>query len=129
MAKYWFDHVHLVSKDPQKTAEFYEKSQLARKESVNTLPDGRMLISLRLDGASIKVSNPRAKQLVPNTLPAGCGLEHFGVRTDDIERAMAELEAKGAKFVQGVTQINPKTRIAFFVSPENILIELLEIKS
>jgi len=87
-----------------------------------------MLISLALDGASIKVSNPRAKALVPNTLPDGCGLEHFGVRTDNIEKAMSELQAKGAKFVQGITQINPKTRIAFFTTPENILIELLEVK-
>ncbi len=128
MAQYRFDHVHLVSKDPLKTAEFYEKSQLAREKSVNTLPDGRMLISLALGGASIKISNPRAKALVPNTLPEGCGLEHFGMRTNNIEQAMVELQANGAKFVQGITQINPKTRIAFFVSPENVLIELLEIK-
>lgn len=127
MAKYWFDHVHLVSKDPLKTAEFYEKS-FARKESVNTLPDGRTIVSLSFDGASIKITNPRAKPLVPNTLPDGCGLEHFGIRTDNIEKTVAELKAKGAKFVQEITQVNPKTKIAFFVSPESILIELLEVK-
>jgi len=61
MAKYWFDHVHILSKDPLKTAEFYEKSQLAKRESVNTLPDGRTLVSLSMEGPTIKVSNPRIK--------------------------------------------------------------------
>ena len=26
MPNYWFDHIHLMSPDPLKTAEFYEKS-------------------------------------------------------------------------------------------------------
>ncbi len=129
MAKYWFDHVHILSKDPLKTAEFYEKSQLAKRESVNTLPDGRTLVSLSMEGPTIKVSNPRIKQLVPGALPDGCGLEHFGMRTDNIDKAMAELKAKGVKFVQEITQINPKTRIAFFASPEGILVELMEVKA
>jgi len=26
MPKYWFDHVHLISRDPVTTADFYEKN-------------------------------------------------------------------------------------------------------
>jgi len=125
MAKYWFDHVHIMSKDPAKTAEFYEKT-FAKKDVVRSLPDGRTLISLSMGGPSIKISNPRPKALIPNAPYEG--LEHFGIQTDNMEKAMAELTAKGAKFVQDITQIDPKIRVSFFVSPESILVELMEIK-
>ena len=126
MPKYWFDHVHLVSPDPVKTAAFYEKAFGARDEGTLELADGRILASAGLDGMSIKVTPPRDVPLVPNTLPGGCGLEHFGLRTDNLEAAMAELKAKGIRVVKEITEINPKTRIAFFLSPEDILVELLE---
>jgi len=126
MPKYWFDHVHLVSPDPVKTAAFYEKAFGAKDEGTTELADGRTLASVGLDGMSIKVTPPRDVPLVPNTLPGGCGLEHFGLRTDNLEAAMAELKAKGIRVVKEITEINPKTRIAFFLSPEDVLVELLE---
>jgi catechol 2,3-dioxygenase-like lactoylglutathione lyase family enzyme len=127
MPKYWFDHVHLISQDPVTTADFYEKTFGAKRDGFMELPDGRTLVSVALDGASIKVTNPRPEPLVPNTLPNGCGLEHFGLRTDNIEEAVAELKASGVKCIQEIKAINPTTKIAFFISPEDILIELLEV--
>ena len=126
MPKYWFDHVHLVSPDPVKTTEFYEKAFGAKDEGITELAGGRILASVGLDGMSIKATPPRDVPLVPNTLPGGCGLEHFGLRTDNLEVAVAELKAKGLRFVKEITEINPQTRIAFFLSPEDILVELLE---
>jgi hypothetical protein len=37
-------------------------------------------------------------------------------------------QAAGAKLVQGVTQVRLGVRIAFFMAPDNVLVELLEIK-
>jgi len=128
MPKYWFDHVHLLSPDPVATADFYAKTFKAKKD-IAKLADGRALVSAIFDGVSIKVTPPRDKPLGPNILPDGCGLEHFGLRTDNIEKAVAELKAKGLKFVREITAINPTTKIAFFLSPEDILIELLEVRS
>ena len=129
MPKYWFDHVHLISQNPLVTADFYEKTFGAKRDGLAELPDGRTLVSVTLDGASIKVTNPRAKPLVPNTLPNGCGLEHFGLGTDNLEEAVAELKANGLKCVQEIKEISPTMKIAYFVSPEDILIELLEFSS
>jgi len=129
MPNYWFDHVHLISPDPLKTADFYEKTFGAKRDSLNELPDGRILVSVTLDNASIKVTNPRPKPLVPNTLPNGCGLEHFGLGTDNLEEAVAELKANGLKCVQEIKEVSPTMKIAYFVSPEDILIELLEFSS
>lgn len=128
MPKYWFDHVHLLSQNPLATGDFYEKTFGATRD-VSELPGGRTLVSMALDGASIKITGPRAAPLGPNTLPGGCGLEHFGLRTDNLEEAVAELKGKGIKCVQEIRAISPTTKIAFFVSPEDILIELLEVKS
>jgi len=124
--KYWFDHVHLISPDPVKTVAFYEKAFGAKDEGTLELADGRILTSVGLDGMSIKATSPKDVPLVPNTLPGGCGLEHFGLLTDNLEAAVAELKVKGLRFVKEITEINPKTRIAFFLSPEDILVELVE---
>jgi catechol 2,3-dioxygenase-like lactoylglutathione lyase family enzyme len=127
MPKYWFDHVHLVSKDPVKTTDFYEKIFGAQRDGYMELSDGRTLVSVALDGVSIKASPPRPEPLAPNTLPDGCGLEHFGLRTDNIEEAVADMKAKGIKVVQEIKSISPTTKVAFLISPEDILIELLEV--
>lgn len=126
MPKYWFDHVHLVTKNPETAAGFYEKMIGAKMDGILELPDGRKLVSVSLNGASIKTSQPRPEPLVPNTLPEGCGLEHFGLGTDNIEEAIAELKASGVKCVLEIRAISPTTKIAYVISPENILIELLE---
>jgi catechol 2,3-dioxygenase-like lactoylglutathione lyase family enzyme len=129
MAKYWFDHVHLVTKKPETAAGFYEKMFGAKRDGFLELPDGRRLVSVAIDRASIKTSNPRPEPLVPNTLPDGCGLEHFGLGTDNIEEAVAELKASGVKCVLEIKAISPTTKIAYFISPEDILIELVEVSS
>jgi len=129
MPNYWMDHIHLVSKDPLKTAEFYEKTFGAKTAERSVLADGRILLSQLLDGdiVSIKISNPRAKPLVPNTLPDGCGLEHYGIRTDDIEAAIADLKGRGIRFVQDIVEHPSGRKIAFFLSPDDVLIELLQL--
>lgn len=126
MPNYWFDHVHLVSSDPIKTAEFYEKTFGARRGDIQKLPDGRTLVSLELGEALIRVTNPKAQPLVPSILPTGYGIEHFGLRTDNLEAAVDELKAKGIKFVQDVTVLPSGVKISFFLTPEDVLVELLE---
>jgi len=129
MPNYWMEHVHLVSKDPLKTAEFYEKAFGAKTVERSVLPDGRILLSQLLDGdvVSIKISNPRGKPLVPDTLPDGCGLEHYGIKTDDIEAAVADLKGREIRFVQDIIELPSGIKITFFLSPDDVLIELLQI--
>jgi catechol 2,3-dioxygenase-like lactoylglutathione lyase family enzyme len=124
MANYWFDHVHLISPDPIKTAEFYERCLGATRGPVNKTPDGVMTLDLNLKGTIIKARQPRPKTLLPDSPLTG--LEHFAVQTDDIEGAVAELKAKGVKFLKEITQSFPGVRATFFVGPEGVLIELIE---
>jgi hypothetical protein len=38
MAKFWFDHSHLMVPDPAKTADFYVKTFSAEKLGVSKMP-------------------------------------------------------------------------------------------
>ena len=124
MPDYWFDHVHLISTDPSKTADLYEKMFGARRVATRELADGRIAVDLDLNGAMILIMQPRPKQIAPDA--AQTGLEHFGVRTNDLEAAVNELKAGGANFVQDITVAWPGVNISFLLTPENTLIELLE---
>jgi catechol 2,3-dioxygenase-like lactoylglutathione lyase family enzyme len=117
-----FHHTHLISPDPEKTAQFYVKNFGAEKGVPLKLPSGGASVPLVLNGSRILVSAPR-------TQPPKYGLDHFGIATDDIDTTVKELKASGAKFQTEITEIRPGTRIAFFYAPDNVLIELVEEKT
>jgi catechol 2,3-dioxygenase-like lactoylglutathione lyase family enzyme len=54
------------------------------------------------------------------------GLEHIGIRTDDMDTTVANLKANGVKFRDEIREFRPGVRIAFFWAPEDVLIELVE---
>ena len=54
------------------------------------------------------------------------GLDHFGLRVDNIDAAYAELTQRGAVFTVPPRTIRPGVRIAFVQAPDNVRIELLE---
>ena len=54
------------------------------------------------------------------------GLDHFGLRVDDMDEAVAELKRRGAQFTLEPRTIRPGVRIAFVQAPDNVRIELLE---
>lgn len=119
MTDYLFDHIHLNSPDPRKTAEFYEKMFGAKQTSIRELGDGNTIINLNLNGTTILVSQPRDDSMKT-------GLDHFGIRTDDLGMAIEELKAKGINFTQDETEIQPGFKISFLLAPENVSIELQE---
>jgi catechol 2,3-dioxygenase-like lactoylglutathione lyase family enzyme len=128
MPNYWYHHVHLTSPDALKTAEFYEKLFHAQRVSARKMPNGAMMVSLSLNGSNILVSQPATPPPLAPGGPATSGLEHFGIRTDDMEATVADLKAAGVKFRDEVRSFAPGVKIAFFWAPENVLIELVEMK-
>lgn len=127
MTNYWYDHVHLVSPDPAKTAQFYERMFGAKVISTRQLADGRTNVELDLNGSRILVINPKAQLgAAPTPSGTGHGLGHFGLRTDNLEAAVGDLKAKGVEFTEEIRVIRPGVKISFLLGPENTLIELLE---
>ena len=127
MPSYWYDHVHLISPDPVKTAEFYERMFNAKRVSVRELGVGRVSVELDLNGSRVLVMSRRVQpETAPSSPETDCGLEHFGIRTDNLEAAVADLKAKGVQFKEEIREVRPGVKISFLWAPENVLIELLE---
>ncbi len=118
MPEYWFDHIHLRSLNPLKTAEFYTQNFGARLISSRDTGDGRASAKLDLKGVTILIN--QAKEGDPT------GLVHFGIRTDKLEESVAAIKGKGVKFTQDIRQVRPDFKMSFLEAPENVSIELQE---
>ncbi|RPI40983.1 MAG: VOC family protein [Hyphomicrobiaceae bacterium] len=125
MTTFIFDHIHLFSRDPEATAEFY--ARMFGAEVIRSLPQGKPRIDLKLGGANIFILDvSQDPQAVPGPSHPHQGLDHFGLEVKDIDATCAELKAKGAIFTRGPETIRPGTRIAFMSGPEGVSIELLQ---
>jgi catechol 2,3-dioxygenase-like lactoylglutathione lyase family enzyme len=116
MPKYKYHHAHIMSPDPLKTAEFYEKIFGAKREQVIKNPDGDVMVHLNLDGSRIWVSGSKSN-------PPFYGLHHIALSTDNIEEAVAELKANEVKFIRDISEPKPGVQAAVFWAPENVRIE------
>jgi len=112
-----------------KTAEFYEEMFNAKRVNVRETGPGLVSVELNLNGTRllIKTGNVRTG-VAPGSEDPAHGIEHFGIRTDDLETAVAELKAKGVKFRDEIREARPGVKISFLWAPENVLIELLEAR-
>ena len=126
MARYSYDHIHLRSPDPETTAKFYEKMFDAR--IIRTpQPSGVDRIDIDINGLIVFIAGPVSGQTLPDGFPDNhYGLDHFGLRVDNMDQAAVELRAKGAEFVVEPRQLRPDVKIAFIQAPDNVRIELLE---
>ena len=129
MTKFWFDHLHLVVTDPEKTADFFVKAFGAEKVSLNKQPYGRIRAELNITGGRMIINTPSSTDTrSPDSPQERYGAEHFGMKVDDLESALEQCLAAGGELVRGVTEIRPGVRLAFFMAPENVFVELLETK-
>ena len=62
----------------------------------------------------------------PAPIPGLTGIEHIGLRVEDIEATVADLAARGIPLVSGITDIRPGLRIAFFEGPDGVRIDVTE---
>ncbi len=118
MPAYTFDHMHLYTTDPEATAAWYQT--MFGAEVIRTPAGGKTRIDLKVGGADIF--------LLPVT-EAATGknsLDHFGFIVADVDAAIADLRAKGAKVTMEPNDIRPGTRISFVESPEGVRIEVLQ---
>ena len=122
---YYFDHVHVVSEDPKSVADYFRRAFDAKV--IETVQDGKPRIDVDLNGLNIFIF--RAVQ--EDNLPACSsgrykGLDHFGLRVDDLDAACAELKRRGVQFTMEPNAVRPGLKIAFVRGPENIRIEILQ---
>ena len=126
MPTYSFNHIHLLTRDPKVTVQYYNR-MFGAKIIESTQSDGKQRIDLDLGGVSIFILRVPPDQETPAS-PAGpyLGLDHFGLRVNNLDEAVSELKAKGAEFAVEPKTIRPGVRIAYVRSPENARIEIVE---
>jgi catechol 2,3-dioxygenase-like lactoylglutathione lyase family enzyme len=126
MPSYSYDHIHLRSRDPKATAQFYERMFGAKiLESVQS--DGQPRIDLDINGLTVFIARvPSDADIASSPADPHLGLDHFGLRVDDLDAAAAELRQRGATFTVEPRQLRPGVKIAFLQCPDNVRVELLE---
>jgi len=129
MPRYSYHHIHLTSPDPDKTAKFYQDMFDAEEVKRTERPDGGISVDLKMGSVLILIM-PQGDEAKTAPVERGAisGLEHIGIRTDDMDTTVANLKANGVKFRDDIIEFRPGVRIAFFWAPEDVLVELVEIK-
>ena len=127
---YSFNHVHLKSSDPGKTAAWYVEAfgfEIVNDE--NPRPQGDRFIRCRTeDGVAINISGARTgESMGEGDATAHWGLEHFGIEVDDIDTELKRLEGLGAEVLEGPTRTATGLSIAFIQAPEDVRIEVMQL--
>ena len=124
MPTYTYDHIHLRSQDPMETAVYFNRMFDAKiLESVQS--DGQTRVDLDINGLMVFLAR------APSDAPPGpaepyVGLDHFGLRVENLDEAAAQLRERGAEFYNEPRELRPGLKIAFVRAPGNVRIELLE---
>lgn len=113
------NHVHLKSPNPQQTAKFYVENLGATMVA----EIGNRGYRLNLHGLTLNVTSLIEDQKRQQVY----GVEHFALNTDDLDGAVAQLKANGAKVLEEMVAGNGR-RICFLEGPDGVQLELIETK-
>lgn len=113
------NHLHLKTKDPQKTAKFYVDTLGAK--IVSESPNGGCRLDLH--GLSLNVT----KFLDHQKREQKYGMEHIAIDTDELDALVEKLKAQGIHILEE-TIVSGGRRVCFFEGPDGVQLEFLEIK-
>ena len=114
------NHVHLKTKDPEKTAKFYVDMLGARIVSQTGNGAYRLdLHGLALDVTTFLESQTRAQKY---------GMEHIAMDTDEWDARVQQLDAQGINILEQ-TVFSGGRRACFFEGPDGVQLEFIEIKA
>jgi len=126
MPNYTYDHIHIRSQDPMATAQWYEK-MFSAKIIESTQPDGSPRVDLDINGLTVFIMRVATDAPAPGAdTEVSLGLDHFGLRVENMDATVAELTEKGAEFTMEPRKLRPGLIITYIVAPENVRIELLQ---
>ena len=125
-----FDHIHIYSKEPEKTVLFYKKhfdcKELYAKEGI-----GGVKAFLSLGGqiiviGSLPLDRDSATDLGENAHRHELGLDHFGIRVKNLDIAIQELREQGVEILAEPVKGSSGVSYAFIAAPDGVIIELTQ---
>ena len=123
--KYRYHHFHLLCTDLDQMIDFFSEvlgAELVELRKFGTADGAR----LSLDGVAINLRVAKEDEAIVNDPPVlQFGYHHIGLEVEDVDAAYTELSEKGYVFT-----VTPKdigyVKIAFFLGPDDIIIELVQ---
>jgi catechol 2,3-dioxygenase-like lactoylglutathione lyase family enzyme len=131
-----FDHVHIISKDPEASANWYVE-MFGATIAANTIARGAPQIFVELGGMTILIRGQR-----PGEDPAAArpirpypdfsshntwGTDHFGfLYQGDLEAFCAELRSKGVSFPVELKRGVNGSLLCYVAAPDGVSIELMQ---
>lgn len=113
------NHLHLKTRDPEKTVKFYVDNLGARVVSQN--PNGGYRLDLH--GLTLNVTDFLQSQ----TREQKYGMEHIAIDTDELDLLVKKLEGQGIRILEQTT-VSGGRRVCFFEGPDGVQLEFIERK-
>ena len=114
-----FNHLHLKTRDPDKTVQFYVETFGAK--ILNKNPRGGYRIDLL--GLELNVS----KFLDEQKRDQKYGMEHLAIDTDELDLLVEKLKKQGIHILEQ-TIVSGGRRVCFFEGPDGVQLEFIEMK-
>jgi len=114
------NHLHLKTRDPEKTVKFYVDNLGARIVSQN--PNGGYRLDLH--GLSLNITDVLQSQ----TREQKYGMEHIAIDTDELDLLVKKLEGQGTRILEQTT-VSGGRRVCFFEGPDGVQLEFIEMKA
>ena len=113
------NHLHLKTRDPDKTAKFYVDTFGAK--IVSQSPNGGYRVDLL--GLSLNITKFHEDQ----TRDQKYGMEHIAIDTDELDSLVEKLKAQGINILEQ-TVVSGGRRVCFFEGPDGVQLEFIEMK-
>ena len=114
------NHLHLKTQDPEGVADFYVDVLGGR--ITNKSASGGYRVDLH--GLSLNVTRFSETQTRQQKL----GMEHIAIDSDEYDRVVAMLKARGVKILEE-TSVSGGKRACFFEGPDGVQLEFIEMKA
>jgi catechol 2,3-dioxygenase-like lactoylglutathione lyase family enzyme len=132
-----FDHIHLISRDPQAAADWYREMFGGEITAVQENLRGAPQIDVRIGGMTIVIRGQRPGEAPAGTRPMqrfdgysshdGWGIDHFGFTyRGDLRAFCAQLKQKGVRMAVEPWEFKPGMVLCYVAAPDGVSIELIQ---
>lgn len=132
-----FDHIHLISRDPKATADWYREMFGGEIGTVQENLRGAPQIDVRVNGATIVIRGQRPGEQPAQTRPMHdfdgyssheeWGVDHFGFTyRGDLRAFCDELKRKGVRMSVEPWEFKPGLMICYVAAPDGVSIEIIQ---
>jgi catechol 2,3-dioxygenase-like lactoylglutathione lyase family enzyme len=113
------NHLHIKTRDPEKTAQFYVDTFGAKILSKSPRGGYRLdLLGLDLNITDFLTDQKRDQKY---------GMEHIAIDTDELDSLVETLKKKGIPILEQ-TVVSGGRRVCFFEGPDGVQLEFIEMK-